>query len=128
MGAEIGLEVGKLTAIPKESGVVEYIQLDATLNPGNSGGPVVDAMGAGRVYRVPAGSLPMAEKEFCFDDKQDHFVIEAGRKLAWRYSAPGATKYQLKVYLNAKKAGSSDGFQINEGPSVKVVELESPDG
>jgi hypothetical protein len=34
----------------------------------------------------------------------------------------------LKVYLNAKKAGSSDGFEIDEGPSVKVVELESPDG
>ena len=91
-------------------------------------GPNLYATGAGRVYRVPAGSLPMAEKEFCFEDKQDHFVIEAGRKLAWRYSAPGATRYQLKVYLNAMKAGSSDGFEIDEGPSVKVLELESPDG
>ena len=91
-------------------------------------GPNLYATGAGRVYRVPAGSLPMAEKEFCFEDKQDHFVVEAGKKLAWRYSAPGATKYHLKVYLNAKKAGSSDGFEIDEGPSVKVVELESPDG
>lgn len=41
----ISVNVGKLTAIRKESGVVEYIQLDATLNPGNSGGPVVDASG-----------------------------------------------------------------------------------
>jgi hypothetical protein len=41
----ISVNVGKLTAIRKESGAVELIQLDATLNPGNSGGPVTDESG-----------------------------------------------------------------------------------
>lgn len=41
----ISVNVGKLTAIRKENGIVELIQLDATLNPGNSGGPVVDESG-----------------------------------------------------------------------------------
>ncbi|MFM8189158.1 MAG: S1C family serine protease [Pirellula sp.] len=41
----ISVNVGKLTAIRKENGAVELIQLDASLNPGNSGGPVVDPQG-----------------------------------------------------------------------------------
>lgn len=41
----ISVNVGKLTAIRKENGLVELIQLDASLNPGNSGGPVVDQKG-----------------------------------------------------------------------------------
>ena len=41
----ISVNVGKLTAIRKENGLVELIQLDASLNPGNSGGPVVDQTG-----------------------------------------------------------------------------------
>lgn len=41
----ISVSVGKLTAIRREKGAVELIQLDATLNPGNSGGPVIDETG-----------------------------------------------------------------------------------
>jgi S1-C subfamily serine protease len=41
----ISVNVGKITAIRKENGTIELIQLDAVLNPGNSGGPVVDTTG-----------------------------------------------------------------------------------
>lgn len=41
----ISVNVGKITAIRKENGTIELIQLDAVLNPGNSGGPVVDTSG-----------------------------------------------------------------------------------
>lgn len=41
----ISVSVGKVTAIRKEKGKVELVQLDATLNPGNSGGPVLNDAG-----------------------------------------------------------------------------------
>ncbi len=73
----ISVNVGKLTAIRKENGKVELIQLDATLNPGNSGGPVVDESGkvvgivsfgvlaSGVNFAIPAEKLwPMLESPF----------------------------------------------------------------
>jgi hypothetical protein len=41
----ISVSTGKITSLRKQDGRLERIQLDASLNPGNSGGPVVDAKG-----------------------------------------------------------------------------------
>lgn len=41
----ITVNVGKVSALRKKQGKLEVIQLDAALNPGNSGGPVVDERG-----------------------------------------------------------------------------------
>ena len=39
----VTVSIGHVTALRKSGGVLEHIQLDASLNPGNSGGPVVNA-------------------------------------------------------------------------------------
>jgi S1-C subfamily serine protease len=41
----ITVSMGHVTSLRKLNGELEHIQLDASLNPGNSGGPVLDAAG-----------------------------------------------------------------------------------
>ena len=41
----ISVNVGRLSALRQKDGVLEAIQLDAQVNPGNSGGPVLDPEG-----------------------------------------------------------------------------------
>jgi S1-C subfamily serine protease len=41
----VTVTTGKVTALRRDGGRVDTIQIDAELNPGNSGGPVVDAKG-----------------------------------------------------------------------------------
>jgi hypothetical protein len=41
----ITISLGHITSLRKDGGVLKKIQLDASLNPGNSGGPVIDARG-----------------------------------------------------------------------------------
>ena len=41
----ISVSTGKITSLRKKDGRLDRIQLDASLNPGNSGGPVLDAEG-----------------------------------------------------------------------------------
>jgi S1-C subfamily serine protease len=41
----ISVNMGRVTAIRKSAGIIDLIQLDVTLNPGNSGGPIVEEKG-----------------------------------------------------------------------------------
>jgi len=41
----VTISTGKVTALRGEDGVIETVQVDAELNPGNSGGPVINAKG-----------------------------------------------------------------------------------
>ncbi len=41
----ISVNVGRVTALRKNEGVLEAIQTDAAVNPGNSGGPAIDSTG-----------------------------------------------------------------------------------
>ena len=41
----ITVSTGHVTALRKHNGILEHIQLDASVNPGSSGGPVVDSRG-----------------------------------------------------------------------------------
>ncbi len=52
----ISVNTGKISSLRKKDGKLEAIQLDASVNPGNSGGPVVDEQG--RVVGVIVRGIP----------------------------------------------------------------------
>ena len=58
----ISVSVGHITALRRDKQGLQYIQLDASLNPGNSGGPVLDAQG--RVLGVVQAGVPGAALNF----------------------------------------------------------------
>jgi len=59
---DISVNPGRITALRRDKGRLEAVQFDGQLNPGNSGGPVVD--GAGRVIGVAAATVRGAAVNF----------------------------------------------------------------
>jgi serine protease Do len=58
----ISVNTGKITSLRMPSGKLTSIQLDVVLNPGNSGGPVIDK--EGRVIGIVQGGLVGAQVNF----------------------------------------------------------------
>jgi V8-like Glu-specific endopeptidase len=58
----ISVSIGHITALRREEGKILRIQLDASLNPGNSGGPVIN--NAGQVIGVVQSGIPGASLNF----------------------------------------------------------------
>lgn len=54
--AGVSVNQGRVTSLRRADGALELIQLDAALNPGNSGGPVMDA--SGKVVGVVWAGVP----------------------------------------------------------------------
>lgn len=52
----VTVSTGRVTSLRKRGGELEHIQLDASLNPGNSGGPVLDS--AGKVVGIVQAGVP----------------------------------------------------------------------
>ena len=58
----ITVSVGRITALRRDKEGLQFIQLDASLNPGNSGGPVLDANG--KIVGVVEAGVPGAALNF----------------------------------------------------------------
>jgi hypothetical protein len=58
----ISVSPGAITSLRKKNGKLEQIQLDASLNPGNSGGPVLDS--GGRVVGIANAGIKGAAVNF----------------------------------------------------------------
>jgi len=58
----VTVSTGHITALRREGGALKEVQLDASLNPGNSGGPVVNE--AGQVIGIVAAGIPGAALNF----------------------------------------------------------------
>ena len=56
------ISTGKITALRREKGDLQDIQFDASVNPGNSGGPVLDE--SGRVIGIVEAGIPGAALNF----------------------------------------------------------------
>jgi predicted Zn finger-like uncharacterized protein len=68
LGKEISISTSKVTSLRQKNGVLDRVQIDGSMNPGNSGGPVVDA--AGDVVGVAVSGIP---------GRQINFAIPADR-------------------------------------------------
>ncbi len=99
LGAPLGLESsvteGIVSAVEREMGEKQYIQVDAALNEGNSGGPVIDQQG--RVVGVATAVVKEAENVgFAIpSDEAVAFLQGAGVVLnlpLGQHSAPQAVK------------------------------------
>jgi len=60
--AAVTVTLGHVTSIRRDKGKVDLLQMDAELNPGNSGGPVIDTRG--RVVGVSAAKLVGTQLNF----------------------------------------------------------------
>ena len=58
----ISVSTGHITSLRKKAGNLELVQLDAALNPGNSGGPVIDS--TGHVIGIVQAGVPGAGINF----------------------------------------------------------------
>ncbi len=58
----VTVSLGHITALRRDKHGLQYLQLDASLNPGNSGGPVLDAKG--KVVGVVEAGVPGAALNF----------------------------------------------------------------
>lgn len=73
----VSVNVGKVSSLRKKDGVLNSIQMDATVNPGNSGGPVIDD--SGRVIGIVASGIPGAGINFAIPVSQlKEFVKKPG--------------------------------------------------
>src|SRR5262249_14959351 len=71
------------------AGVLEMIQLDGELNPGNSGGPIVD--GEGRVVGMTTSRLRAARIGFAIPGERLRGMLRTQRATARRQRAPVQT-------------------------------------
>lgn len=58
----ISVNSGRISAIRKTKGEIEAVQYDAAVNPGNSGGPIVDT--SGKVVAVVVSTIPRSGVSF----------------------------------------------------------------
>jgi S1-C subfamily serine protease len=58
----VSVNLGRVTSLRRSGGALEFIQLDAAVNPGNSGGPVIDVKG--KVAGIVAAGIPGAGINF----------------------------------------------------------------
>ena len=71
----ITVNVGRVTALRKSNGLLQRIQLDAPLHPGNSGSPVVDAQG--RVVGIVEGGMEAADITFAIPARRLDALLSA---------------------------------------------------
>jgi len=73
----VTVSLGHITALRKKRGELEAIQLDASLNPGNSGGPVINAQGRVIGVDVTPAMVEKSRANAALSDLRNVEIIEA---------------------------------------------------
>jgi len=144
----ISVNVGSITSLRQKGGELHRIQLDAVLNPGNSGGPVLDKQGkvvgvvvsgitgAGVNFAIPVGHLSkfLARPEIAFEPPSLRFAqIHEPVEYQARAVAllPGSDKrFDLELRLSAEgKEGRPLKMDFKDGTyRVRAAALPKPQG
>jgi hypothetical protein len=109
----ISVNVGRITALRQAEGKLEAIQVDATVSPGNSGGPLVSS--DGHVIGVVQEHVPGAALTFAIPaDRIRQFLFGTGMVLRVSPATftPGAASNLSVELLTQKKAGAEPTVTI----------------
>lgn len=144
----VSVNVGRITALRKSNGKLEQIQLDAQLNHGNSGGPVVD--GKGEVVGVVRAGLRNSGVNFAIPVSQVRTFLDSPEigfappdiSYARRYEPislavgvttflPGARNFGVQIVLDNPR-GRQRRLMLKPGDDgthrVSAAVLQKPDG
>jgi predicted Zn finger-like uncharacterized protein len=73
LGKEISMRRASVSALRRKNGVLERVQVEGGMDPGNSGGPVVDTSGA--VIGVAVSGIPGHQINFAIPGERVHNIL-----------------------------------------------------
>jgi predicted Zn finger-like uncharacterized protein len=85
LGKEISIRDSKVASLRKKGGVLDRVQLNGGMDPGNSGGPVVD--NNGHVVGVAVSGIPGRQINFAIPGDHVHVILN-GRIAGMSYTQP----------------------------------------
>jgi hypothetical protein len=109
----ISVNVGKVTSLREKEGELHRIQLDAALNPGNSGGPVVNL--EGKVVGMVVSGVPGSGVNFAIPINLIHRFLARPELL---FHPPALT------LTNVHEPADFKAEALTFGPSAQPLELE----
>jgi predicted Zn finger-like uncharacterized protein len=74
LGKEITVNQTSVSSLRKKNGVLDRVQVNGGMNPGNSGGPLIDASGA--VVGVAVSGIPGRQINFAIPGERVHAILE----------------------------------------------------
>jgi Trypsin-like peptidase domain len=143
----ISVNFGSVTALRKKDGKLEAIQVDVELNPGNSGGPVLDL--DGKVVGVVVAGIRTTKVNFAIPVSHlAHFVetpelrfdaptlsrADAGKAIEFQVKAvdlvPADKPLEVEMLLKSgKDAETRHKMELADGAfRLKTVVIPKPDG
>jgi predicted Zn finger-like uncharacterized protein len=90
LGKAVTVSVSAVSSLREEHGVLRRVQVNGGMNPGNSGGPVVDSHG--NVVGVSVSVIPNSQINFAVPGDSVHALLDgrlAGVELEPSYQGPG---------------------------------------
>jgi len=135
----VSVSTGHVTALRKKDGVLEHVQLDASLNPGNSGGPVLDQdhkvigivqagiYGASINIAIPVEKLlKMLQTPVIVLPTKNLASDQRSKPLDFSFQVFGSekTRSDLRVSLLLQEAGGDHAFpaqQVADGYHVSFI-------
>jgi hypothetical protein len=143
----VSVNVGSITSLRRKDGELHRIQLDAALNPGNSGGPVLDkngkvvgivvagVQGSGVNFAIPVGTAArfLARPDIQFDPPR---LVAANVHQSMRFEARVVpilpTKAEITVELTLKPdRGKEKNYKMKADGNrfhVTAVPVPAPSG
>jgi hypothetical protein len=128
----ISINTGKVTALRKKNNELHMIQIDIALNPGNSGGPVLDQ--DGKVVGVVLAGIKGAGVNFAIPVSKVHAFVQAPEisfqpPMLTRAKMTATIGFEARVMSMIPAAKPLDvDLVLRRGSKERTVRMEEKDG